>query len=101
MSAKKIGKWITHLGSLVCAAKGRDLSAEEQNSQIQRAHATLYNELRRMDEVNECLLSALELAVEQLDSLSGEITSGYDGDTELIETMRFAIARARASTEIG
>lgn len=60
MSKYATGAWLGLLGKLVSAAGNRDASAWEQGEQVALAHTELFNELRRMDEVQAELLAALE-----------------------------------------
>lgn len=90
----RIGKWLQPLGRIVCAANGRDLSAEDQKQQLDDAHGELYKELRRMDHVQADLLEALESARNELVAMKSEI--GFRGMTlDVIGACEAAIARAR------
>lgn len=88
MSKHTTGAWLGMLGKLVSAAGNRDASAWEQGEQVATAHTELFNELRRMDDVQAELLEALEYMLETNES-------GDNAGDQARAQARAAIARAK------
>lgn len=82
-------KWLGLLGKLVSAAGNRDASVWDQAEQVATAHTELYDELRRMDEVQAELMEALE------DLLSHNLET--DGATEDWSGLQISLLKARAA----
>lgn len=100
MSKHTTGAWLGMLGKLVSAAGNRDASAWEQGDQVSTAHTELFNELRRMDEVQAELLEALIDAEHWVSEFVSQMNAYTISDkaSESAARIRAAIAKARGES---
>lgn len=100
MSKHTPGPWLGMLGKLVSAAANRDASAWEQSEQVAAAHTELFNEMRRMDEVQAGLLEALIEAEHWVSEFVSQMSAYTVSDkaSESAARIRAAIAKARGES---